>query len=492
MLRVLFLILLFLNLLEANKNIKIVYASSFSDIVQTEDSNYSKLATLLNKVRKESKNVIFLFGGDSLGSSSLSSLDKGSHIIDILNNLEPDAMAVNKKEFSFFEDELSLRSYEASFPFILSNVTDLLTKTNLDGINDSLIVKKGKIKFGIVSIINKDVIEEYALKRITIQDIKKAVKTQVKKLKQDGAEFIILLQGYLPNISDTFLKENIVDLAFSKDIHFDLLKHKTNYHQNNILLKKKDQVSIVNLQIKDEKINKINKEILSLNTFKKDEKIVQQILDYTNRLNSLLNQKVGVFKTAISTKRKDVRTKENKFANLLTDAIKAYVKADVALINGGTIRGEVNYKRNHTILRKDILKEIPYRNKVVLLEVTGEQILKALENGFSQIETLKGRFPHVSGMKIKFDTNKAINKRVIEVLINNQKLKKEKIYKLATSNYLAMGGDGYSIFINKKQLDVMSPKYRNISDVLIDYIQKKDKIHPKIEGRIININHEKK
>lgn len=492
--KIFILILLFFYFTEAkeDKELTIIYASSFPDITQTKFPNYSKLASLLKEVKDESENVIFLFGGNSLGSSALSSLDRGSHIIDILNSLEPDAMGINKKEFSFLEDELSLRSYEASFPFIASNITDPLTKDNLDGLNNSFIIQKADIKVGIISIINKDVIEEYALKRIKIKEIKKTVEDESKKLKQKGVDLIILLQGEYFKESEELLKEKIIDFAFAKDIHFDLTRNIDMFHKNNILIKDKKRVSIVKLQIENNQIKKIKKKLVSLEAFKKDKQILEQIVDYTSRLKLLLNEKIGILGTSLSTKRKDVRLQESKFANLLTDAIKIYVNADIALINAGTIRGDRKYEKNYTVSRGDIINELPYRNKVVLIKVTGEQILEALENGFSLVEKLKGRFPQVSGMEVKYNKNNPINKRVIEVLINNKKLEKTKIYKLATSNYLAKGGDGYSMFKNQKRVDFMSPKYRNISDVLIDYILKKNKVTPTIEGRIIDLSNEKK
>ncbi len=69
----------------------------------------------------------------------------GSHIIDILNSLEPDVMGVTKREFSFYEDELSLRSYEAAFPLVASNVIDNRMGRSPDGLHTSVSVEKRRI-----------------------------------------------------------------------------------------------------------------------------------------------------------------------------------------------------------------------------------------------------------------------------------------------------------------------------------------------------------
>ena len=123
--------------------------------------------------------------------------------------------------------------------------------------------------------------------------------------------------------------------------------------------------------------------------------------------------------------------------------MKTYTNSDIALLNSGSIRGESYHSPDTFLTRKDISKEIPFRNKIVLLKVTGQQIITALENGFSIIEQIKGRFPQVSGMQIKYDSSAPSGKRVISVLINGKPLKPSSIYKLATSDYIASGGDGY-------------------------------------------------
>ena len=95
--------------------ISLVFAANMPEITSSNGMTYAKLASLLALARQEDEYTVFVFGGGSLGPSPLSSLDRGSHIIDILNTLEPDMMAISKREFSYYEDELTLRSYEAAF-----------------------------------------------------------------------------------------------------------------------------------------------------------------------------------------------------------------------------------------------------------------------------------------------------------------------------------------------------------------------------------------
>jgi len=476
-----------------SNNLKIIYAASMPDIFNNTHSSYAKLATLLKQVRSKNPNTLFLFGGDSLGPSSMSSLDKGVHIIDILNTLEPDVVSVNKRELIFSPDELSLRSFEAAFPFVASNIYDQLTQNNIDGIYNHILIDIANIKIGIISVLHPNVIEEYGLKRISILEVEKSIRKQAKILRQNKSNYIILLPSNKFEITQKLLDEGIVDLALDKNDHFDLEKNNIKSNdKNNILITKKGIISSIDLSF-DNSSNKVlsfDSKLIKLSSFKKDIDLKNQITQYKNRINFLFKERIGTFLNPVNTKRDVIRAKESVFGNLLADAMREYTGAQISLINGGSIRGETLYVNKHSITRRNIVEELPFRNHLVLINVTGAQISKALENGFSLINKLKGRFPHVSGMKVIYDKNLDVGQRVKTVFINGEKLSENKLYTLATSDYLADGGDGYDMFLQAKELVYFNPKQRLISNILIDYISKRRIINTKLENRIRDISHE--
>ena len=82
---------------------------------------------------------------------------------------------------------------------------------------------------------------------------------------------------------------------------------------------------------------------------------------------------------------------------------------------------------------------------LVLLDVDGDQLHQALENGVSQWPKLEGRFPQVSGITFAFDPSKPPGHRVDPdyVKVGDEYLDKTQQYKLVTKSYLATGKDGY-------------------------------------------------
>ncbi|NQY95105.1 MAG: 5'-nucleotidase C-terminal domain-containing protein [Campylobacteraceae bacterium] len=478
----------------ASNNLKIIFTASMTDISDDTHNSYARLATLLKEERKENPNTLFLFGGDSLGPSSMSSLDKGVHIIDILNSLEPDAVSVNKRELVFSPDQLTLRSFEAAFPFVTSNVYDQLTQSNIDGIYDSVLINKASIKIGIISVLNPNVIEEYGLKRISILDIEKSIRKQAKILRQKNSHYIILLPSSVFPLTQKLLDEGIINLSLDKNEHFSLEKNRDKSNdKKNILITEKGLISSITLSFnpRHDKVINFQSKFIKLNTYEKDEEMQKQIDRYQTRIDVLFREKIGVFLNSVNTKREIIRAKESIFGNLLADALKEYTGAQITLINGGAIRGETYYNKQHSIKRKDIVKELPFRNNVKLIQINGEQLLKALENGFSLIEKLKGRFPHISGIRVVYNKNLEVGKRVQSVFIQGQKLILSKKYTLATSDYLASGGDGYHMFRDSPELEYFNSKQRILSNILIDYIIKKRTIKINLEGRIKEVSNEK-
>jgi len=477
-----------------SNSLKIIYTASMTDIFDNNKNSYAKLATLLKQERKKNPNTLFLFGGDSLGPSSMSSLDKGVHIIDILNTLEPDAVSVNKRELVFSPDELSLRSFEAAFPFVASNIYDQLTQNNIDGIYSHILINKANIKIGIISVLNPNVIEEYGLKRISILDIEKSIRKQAKILRQKKSHFIILLPSNVFPVTKKLLDEGIIDLSLDKNDHFNLeKKHIKPKDKRNVLITQKGVVSSIEISFNrtHDKVVAFQSKLIILNTFKEDKILLDQIIKYQKRINFLFQEKIGTFSNRINTNREVIRVKESIFGNLLADALKDYTGAQIAIINGGAIRGESVYEKNHSISRKDIVKELPFRNKVKLIEVKGIQLLEALENGFSLVEKSKGRFPHISGMSVVYNKDLKVGSRVKSVFIHGKRLIETEKYTLVTSDYLADGGDGYESFSNSKELSYLKSKHRLISNILIDYIIKKRTIKTKLENRIKEVSNEK-
>jgi 2',3'-cyclic-nucleotide 2'-phosphodiesterase (5'-nucleotidase family) len=226
-----------------------------------------------------------------------------------------------------------------------------------------------------------------------------------------------------------------------------------------------------------------NFRIIDSATVTPDPETQAQVDKYNAQLSKELDVAVGTTGTPLDSRRASVRTTETAIGNLIADAMRGAVGADVAITNGGGIRGNKEYPAGSSLTRKDIYTELPFGNKTVKLELTGADIWAALENGFSEIEHGAGRFPQVSGLVVEADATQPAGKRVTSVTVGGRPIGMTDTYTLATNDYMQAGGDGYSVFKQAKVL-VGDLNAKLLASDVMDYITAMKSVSPTVEGRI--------
>ncbi|MCP3865511.1 MAG: bifunctional metallophosphatase/5'-nucleotidase, partial [Aestuariibacter sp.] len=122
--------------------------------------------------------------------------------------------------------------------------------------------------------------------------------------------------------------------------------------------------------------------------------------------------------------------------------------------------------------------------RITVLRLAGRHIKAALENGFSQVEQVTGRFPHVSGLSVNVDLNAPVGNRVKHIMINGQPLEEARIYSVATSDFLAGGGDGYDALTLGTEVPFSQQVTPLIADIVISVLRRQQTISARRTGRI--------
>jgi 2',3'-cyclic-nucleotide 2'-phosphodiesterase (5'-nucleotidase family) len=215
-----------------------------------------------------------------------------------------------------------------------------------------------------------------------------------------------------------------------------------------------------------------------------DPGVAAEVARYMAILDQELGQPVGQTQTILNSQTAEVRTRETTMGNLIADALREALQADVALVNGGGIRGNRLYEAGTTLTRRDILQELPFGNPGVLIELSGADLLAALENGVSQVEHKAGRFPQISGLRLTYNPEKPAGSRVLDVQVGGKALDRTATYRVATNDFLLKGGDGYSSLSQGKGL-INASGGTLMATTVMRYITAKGAVAPQIEGRIV-------
>lgn len=159
--------------------------------------------------------------------------------------------------------------------------------------------------------------------------------------------------------------------------------------------------------------------------------------------------------------------------------MREYTGADVGITNGGGIREFIDAG---PITLEDVLTLLPFENTVVTIELTGAEIVAALEHGVSMYPELWGGFLHVSELTYVFDATRPAGSRIVEVLYQGEPIDLDATFVVATSGFLTAGGDGYEML----QKPILQ-EFGSMQEVLIDYLTENSPVNPKVEGRITQI-----
>ena len=479
----------------AEPSVTLVYASHLANIQRrTEQGGLAELAGMLRELRRNPAPVLFVDGGNALGPSPLSSFDKGVHMIGLLNLLDPTVMAMGRREFMYKEDELSLRSGEAIFPMVCSNVIDPLTGKQPSGLTRTYLADVGDFAVGFIALVSPELETSYIQDRIKVVGGYDLLAGLNDDLRREGADFVIVTADFSPpgpeNDPFRLLHASGADMLIVSEGTATSVR--TADGKVYAVQSKENDVFVVDLvaQTPDsmpEKCLRVSEaQAVSLNAYKADDEVAEAIQSYTRSLDSLLSIPVGITKTEIDTSTQSLRIRENAFANLITDAMRVYYGADVALINSGGIRGNQRYAAGTQLVRRDLQAELPLHDISCLTSLSGKDLLAALEYGVSGVENTRGRFLQVSGLHFSYAPKDPAGARIRSVTVGGKPLDMQRSYSISVPVYLAKQGDGYTMFNGMCTADAPRPP-QDLLELVRAYIAQHSPVAPKIEGRIITL-----
>jgi 2',3'-cyclic-nucleotide 2'-phosphodiesterase (5'-nucleotidase family) len=211
---------------------------------------------------------------------------------------------------------------------------------------------------------------------------------------------------------------------------------------------------------------------------KADPRIDGIIARYRTKLDSRFKEVIGESRVFLDAERERIRYEETNLGNFVTDLVREFSGARFALINSGSLRASIDAG---PITLEDVYKTMPYANEIVAIDLTGAEVLQALTRSvMGTREDEDGGFLQVSGIRFKV-RGKAIEE--VEVGKGRDPLKPGHIYRVAISDFLASGGDGYIMFIGKQAEYTGLP----LRELIVDTIRSRKEIESRVEGRIVRV-----
>jgi 5'-nucleotidase/UDP-sugar diphosphatase len=208
---------------------------------------------------------------------------------------------------------------------------------------------------------------------------------------------------------------------------------------------------------------------------------VARITEAAAPLEEIRSKVVAEAAAAIEGDRAICRVQECAMGNLVADAMLARVKdqgIEIAIANSGGLRASIDAGE---VTQGEVLTVLPFQNTLSTFNVSGQTVIDALENGVSQIEEVKGRFPQVAGISFTVDASAEVGARISDVMVGGAPIDPAKVYGLVSNNYVRGGGDGYKMFRDAENAYDFGP---DLADVTAEYLAAQGPYQPYTDGRI--------
>ena len=465
----------------------------------------AKLATVIENERaKKDQTTVVLDAGDAFQGLPISNSTKGEARAEILNKINYDAMAVGNHEFDFGLDEAKKYKEILKFPLLSAN-------TYVNGarlFEASTIIDKDKnvkgdevVVIGVTTPETSTKTHPKNVQGVTFKDpipevlnVVKEIQAKAKTTGDDYKTYVVLAHlGVDTTTPDAWRGSTLAD-ELSKspllkgkrvvviDGHSHTVESKTygdnvTYNQtgsylNNIgkvTLKSNSLLGTPSLIKASETTNvKPNAEV---------KKLVDEIKAKYDAENAVVVVKNSPVE--LSGTRENVRVRETNLGNVVADSLYEYGqtgfknKTDIAVTNGGGLRETI--AKDKPITKGSVIAVLPFGNTISQIKVSGKNILEMFEQSLGSILQVdkagktvldengqpllepSGGFLQVSGAKVYYDTNLPTGKRVLRVEVKNHdtgaydKLDLNRTYYLTTNDFLAAGGDGYTMLGGERQ-----------------------------------------
>lgn len=470
----------------------------------------ARLVTAITAERQklQGQNVLLLNGGDNFQGSLFYSTYKGKAEAEFLNQMRFDAMTVGNHEFDDGEDALVPFLDVIKFPVLSANVQAKAASKVGNRIKPSVVLNLGGQRIGIIGAVTTDTPEISSPgPNIAIADDIATITAEVQKLQAQGVDKIIALThvGY-PRDKEMIAKIPGVDVVVGGHTHSLLSNtdpkaegryptmvdnpggYKVPVTQAASYSKYLGEFTVV---FDDKGVVKSasGDPIFLDKSIKPDAAVLARIKELGAPIEALKAKVIGETTAAVDGSRDNCRARECAMGNLVSDAILDRVKGQgvsIVFTNGGGLRASIDAG---PVNMGEVLTVLPFQNTVATFQLTGGDIVAALENGVSQLDQGAGRFAQVAGLKYAFDASKPVGSRVRDVTVRENDawgpIDRAKTYLVATNNYARTGGDGYKIFADKaKNAYDYGPQ---LEQVVADYLGAHSPYTPQLTGRITEI-----
>lgn len=448
---------------------------------------------------KEQKNTnpqgtLIVSGGDMFQGSPDSNLLYGKTVVDVMNEIGFDAMAIGNHEFDWGIPVLKKRIAQSHFPYLAANIIEKSTGKSAPFSKPYTFFERNGIKIAVIGISTPETAYSASPKitaPYTFSNPIKIVNDLVPELKSKGADLILVLSHM-----SSYMNKNTGEITGeAKDLAINVhgIDAIVSAHSHQIVYGAVNNIPIIQAGYFGRAVgtvhivfNKNTKQVISTHTqvtplpvagLTEDLKIKSIIDKAQAEVAPVKNVVLGTTIRELSHDR--TAQQLSILGQWTTDIMREATHADIAFQNSGGIRTSIPAGN---ITMGNLYEVFPFDNTLFTIEMTGAQIMKVLEHGIPNKQVGMLQF---SGLKIIYDESQPAAERLTVTLPDGSPLDLTKNYKVATNDFMVAGGDNFTMFKEGKN---PTDTYIPLRDVLAGAIKTRKMINFTLDDRFIQSN----
>lgn len=442
-------------------------------------------------VAEKAKNpggTLVLSAGDMLQGTPDSNMVYGRAVVQVMNVVGFDAMAIGNHEFDWGIDCLKQRIGEAKFPVLSANIVDNNSGKPVDFAQPAVIIEKNGVKVGIIGITTPEAAYTTSPKVVggyTFGEPATVVNAMVPVLRSQGAQVIVVLAHLSSDmdksgraIGDAAVLANAVegvDVIVSAHSHRKVadIVNGVAVVQGYYNGRDVGKVSLAYSLREGRVIAKTAEAVDMIPDKLKPSPVIQAIVAQ-NEAGLRPIKSVVLGRTASELTHDKMQL--SVLGQWTTDAMRETAAAEIAFNNGGGLRTSIPAGE---ITMGNLYEVMPFDNTLVTMDLTGAQIMEILNYGINNAQLGSLQY---SGLKVVYDGSRPQGQRVVDVtLLDGRKLELSATYKVVTNDFMAVGGDNYTTF---KQGKNVTDTFMLLRDVFVDAVKKAKIIDVKADDRL--------
>lgn len=449
---------------------------------------FARLNAVARAERAANPNTLYLFDGDMLSPSLMSGFDKGQNTIDFTNLVPFDLAVPGNHEFDFGPENFIEKMKASTYPWAAINITKD-DGSPVEGLGGVMVKEMAGLKIALIPVAQDTSPEVSSTGSLKFLPTVETAIVAAEAAREEGADLVVgVVQTNMAN-DRQLIASHAFDVILSGDDHSYATAYDgvTAYVETSI---DGQFLTPVDLYVTVEEADGEREvswypafRFIDTKDVEPDPESAALAEKFNAQLDETLGVEIGTLESTLDSRRNVVRAEESTMGNLIADAMRDATGADIAIMNGGGIRGDRTYDAGAKLTRRDILTELPFGNVTVITELPGSQVLLALENGVSRVEDGAGRFAQVSGLSYAFDASAEKGARVSEVMVGGAALEGDRLYKVAVNDYILGGGDGYDA-LGGGRIITDGPTGHLVANDVMAYVEKLGTVNVTLDGRI--------